>query len=182
MHSLAVDLTILRLIWQFYFYLETDIYYVLTTALRCVNLQQTTRQFLLQRLFRLIGWQRTPVEEEQWNPRDRQLAPWYAPFFLGGYLFSTATILFIGVPIGWQFLQAIGAQLFGPAVFTSLSWNTLLFLGINVFQVGLLTFLVFRDIRLARLQARERQRRMQAAYRPGLTDEEANRLSSSSTR
>jgi hypothetical protein len=175
-------LTMLRLIWQFYFYLETDIYYVLTTALHCVNLQQTTRQFLLQRLSRLLAWKSALVDEDQWNPRDRQLAPWYAPLFLGGYLFSTATLLFIGVPVGWQFLQAVVAQLFSQAVFTSLFWNTLLFLGINVFQVGLLAFLVFRDIRQARMQARQKKLRMQAIYEPGRTDREANEASSSYTR
>ncbi len=34
---------VLRVIWQFQFYLETDLYYVIATALRCTHLQAATR-------------------------------------------------------------------------------------------------------------------------------------------
>ena len=47
---LAVAFTcVMRLLWQFMFYLETDLYYVLTNALRCSDLQNATRAYLRRR-------------------------------------------------------------------------------------------------------------------------------------
>jgi hypothetical protein len=150
-------LTTLRLIWQFYFYLQTDLYYVFTNALRCVNLQQTTRQFILNYFYRLIGRQSRIVDEEQWNPRDRQVARWYVPFFLGGYLFSTATFLFVGVPITFQFLHLLIIQMFNNAVFTPSFWNITIFLALNGLQLGLIIYLIIKERWQPWVQARERK-------------------------
>jgi hypothetical protein len=50
---LAVAFTcVMRLLWQFMFYLETDLYYVLTNALRCSDLQNATRAYLRRRFRR----------------------------------------------------------------------------------------------------------------------------------
>ena len=52
---LAVAFTcVLRLIWQFMFYLETDLYFVFTHALGCADLQNATRFYLKTRLRRLL--------------------------------------------------------------------------------------------------------------------------------
>jgi len=152
-------LTILRLIWQFYFYLQTDLYYVFTTAFRCVNLQQTTRQLVLNSFYRLVRWKTRIIDEEQWNPRDRQIARWYALFFLGGYFFSTATFLFAGLPITFQFLRLVIVQTFNNAVFTPGFWNSFIFLALNGLQFGLLIFLIIKERWQAWGQARERKLR-----------------------
>ncbi|SEN44337.1 hypothetical protein [Actinacidiphila rubida] len=47
---LAVAFTcVMRLLWQFMFYLETDLYYVVTNALRCSDLQNATRAYVRRR-------------------------------------------------------------------------------------------------------------------------------------
>lgn len=141
--------TTLRLIWQFYFYLQTDLYYVFTTAFRCVNLQQTTRQLIFNYFYRLVRWKTRIIDEEQWNPRDRQIARWYALFFLGGYFFSTATFLFVGVPITFQFLQLAIVQMFNTVVFTPGFWNNFIFLALNGLQFGLIIYLLIKEGRQA---------------------------------
>ncbi|MBY8881338.1 hypothetical protein [Actinacidiphila acidipaludis] len=52
---LAVAFTcVMRLVWQFMFYLETDLYYVLTNALRCSDLQNATRAHLRRRFRQVV--------------------------------------------------------------------------------------------------------------------------------
>jgi len=150
-------LTTLRLIWQFYFYLQTDLYYVFTTAFRCVNLQQTTRQLVLNSFYRLVRWKTRIIDEEQWNPRDRQIARWYALFFLGGYFFSTATALFVGMPITFQFLRLAIVQTFNNVVFTPGFWNSFIFLVLNGLQFGLIISLIIKECWQTWGQARERK-------------------------
>jgi len=150
-------LTALRLVWQFYFYLQTDLYYVFINALRCVNLQQTTRQFLFNCFYRLVGWQTRIVDEEQWNPRDRQVVRWYIPFFLGGYLFSTVIFLFVGVPVALQLLQLVATQLFTHAALTTSFWNVILFLVLNGVQFGLIVGLVIMECRKAWIRAKKKK-------------------------
>jgi hypothetical protein len=150
-------LTILRLIWQFYFYLQTDIYYVFTTALRCVDLQQTTRQLVLNGFYRLVGWKTRIIDEDQWHPRDQQVARWYALFFLGGYFFSTTTLLFVGVPTTFQFLRLAIVQLLNNTAFTPGFWNIVVFLTLNGLQLGLVLYLIIKGRWQGRKQARERE-------------------------
>jgi hypothetical protein len=47
--------TLLRMLWQAYFHLETDLYYVIATVCGCVNLRQTAREMLRNRVNRLLG-------------------------------------------------------------------------------------------------------------------------------
>jgi hypothetical protein len=88
---------VLRLIWQFLFYLETDLYYVIATALRCTDLQAAARFVVASRVRRL---RRRPVPppDPGWSDRDRAAARWYAPLLFAGYAFSFASLIGIGIP------------------------------------------------------------------------------------
>jgi hypothetical protein len=88
--------TILGLLWQFSFYLQTDLYYVLTTVLGCLNLQQATRYYLRSRLRRVLGRGNSRQDDEQWHPRDLQVARWYVYLLVLGYLFSAGVFLYVG--------------------------------------------------------------------------------------
>lgn len=94
--------TLLRLIWQFSFYLRTDVYQVFVTALGCVDLHRTTREYLVNRLRRTARY-----DEERWHPRDRQVARWYAWLFVSGYLFTLGTLAWIGIPFAVDVLAGI---------------------------------------------------------------------------
>jgi hypothetical protein len=50
-----VYLSCLRIAWQFWFFLETDIYYLITTVLGCINLHEVARQAVRNRLDRARG-------------------------------------------------------------------------------------------------------------------------------
>ena len=47
--------TLPRIIWQFYLFLQTDIYYLVATLLGCIDLHATSRQWLANRANRLLG-------------------------------------------------------------------------------------------------------------------------------
>ena len=58
---------VLRLSWQFYFFLRTDLYYLATTVLGCNDLQATARQVLRARVRWLLG-QRGPLAVDNLVP------------------------------------------------------------------------------------------------------------------
>ncbi len=142
--------TTLRLIWQFYFYLQTDIYYVITNAFRCIDLQQTTRRYLLNRFYRLIGRPDKLEDEELWYPQDRQIARWYAPIFSLGYLFSILTFLLLGLPITIRSLSGVALHLVSRSPLSPDFWDSCIFLTLNGVQLALVAYIAIRQHRSRR--------------------------------
>ncbi|MGY2063407.1 hypothetical protein ACW9HQ_51655, partial [Nocardia gipuzkoensis] len=68
--------TSLRLAWQFFFHLRTDLYYVAIVVLGCQDLHAAARMILANRLRRLIG--RRVADESSLHPRDRAVGRWYS--------------------------------------------------------------------------------------------------------
>lgn len=119
--------TLLRLAWQFYFYLRTDLYQVFVTALGCVDLHRTTREYFGNQVRRLL--RRPPrYDQERWYPRDRQVARWYVYVAGLGYLCTVGTLLSFAV----------------PAVVTVLRTHVYLALLINAVPLLIVTVLVLR--------------------------------------
>lgn len=88
-------MTLLRLIWQCWFFLETDFYQLFITVLGCVNLQMTARQILRNWRNGLLRW--PPAHDPaSWHPRDRAVGPWYACLILAGYT-GSLILLFTNV-------------------------------------------------------------------------------------
>lgn len=106
--ALALGYTILlRLAWQFYVFLRTDLYHFLTTALGCVNLHEASRAYLrhvVRRPTRAshVGW-----SDDAWSPRDRRVAPWFLLLTFGGGLAMVATALFGALPVIVQFAERV---------------------------------------------------------------------------
>jgi hypothetical protein len=112
--AIAID-TLLRAAWQFYFHLQTDMYYVAATVFKCADLQTVARQMLRNRLHRLLGYPRTAADESGWHPRDRTVARWYSWLLLVGNAFSIGTLLFVVVPSTIRFIELDGRALAGGA-------------------------------------------------------------------
>jgi hypothetical protein len=89
---------VLRLAWQFYFFLRTDLYFLAVTVLGCNDLQTVSRQMLTNRLFRLAGRRDRVVDEATWTGRDRQVARWYSWLMIAGYLFLVTLIVGAMIP------------------------------------------------------------------------------------
>lgn len=142
--------TILRFIWQFYFHLQTDIYYVIVTMLGCVNLQQTSREYLRNAWYRLIRKPHKQIDPAQWVERDLQVARWYGPMFALGYGLFLFIAIFVMLPIAYGFLSNVFRNLFGES--TPHFWDSVAFVAVNGLQYGTVLWIFLRERKQRRRQ------------------------------
>jgi hypothetical protein len=79
-----VYVTAVRMLWQAMIFMETDLYYVLASALRCSDLHRMTRAYLRSRVARWFGRPQPAVIEAGWTASDLRIVRWYAPFVIAG--------------------------------------------------------------------------------------------------
>lgn len=89
---------VLRLVWQFYFFLRTDLYYLATTVLGCNDLQSASRQLLVNRINRLFRKRSRVLPDSSWTPRDLEVARWYSWLMVAGYVFLTTLLVTVMAP------------------------------------------------------------------------------------
>jgi hypothetical protein len=129
--------TVMRFVWQFYFFLRTDVYYLVSTTLRCVDLQNTARELLRNRLNALLGRRHKLVDEDGWHPRDRQAARWYAPLLVVGYAGALVVLLSVVVPIAWEVVREAFRTVFIDGAPTSAHfWDSSAALALISLQLG----------------------------------------------
>ncbi|MEO6700840.1 MAG: hypothetical protein ABI140_04280 [Jatrophihabitantaceae bacterium] len=147
-------LTMLRLIWQFYFFLQTDLYQLVVTMLGCVDLQKTTNRLIANRLLRLVGQPQRASDESLWHPRDRAVARWYCWLLLAGYLFSAGSFVVAILPLLRRlFSGAIDGLTSGHGMRWGELADSATFLLLTIVQLGIVTFIVLRERRLRRTTA-----------------------------
>ena len=98
---------VLRFVWQFYFFLRTDLYFTATTVIGCNDLQTVARQLLQNRFYSAIGRTERLVDPETWTPRDRSVARWYSWLLVAGYGFLGGTLVLVGLPTGVRLTEAV---------------------------------------------------------------------------
>ena len=98
--------TLPRIVWQFYLFLQTDIYFLAATVLGCIDLHGTSRQWLANRVNRVLGRHDRLVDESTWHPHDRRAARWYGPLMVAGYTAAVVMAVFVAVPLAWHFSAA----------------------------------------------------------------------------
>lgn len=145
---LAVSFTcVMRLLWQFMFYLETDLYYVLTNALRCSDLQNATRYRLRTRFRALVRRPPPPEPDADWSDRDRAMARWYAPLLVAGYGFSLGSLVWAGIPTTVHFWTLVTDRFRGSGTPAGALLDAASFVGLTALQFGLLVYVTVRDRR-----------------------------------
>jgi hypothetical protein len=137
-------MTLLRLIWQTWCFLETDIYYLVATVLGCVNLHTTTRQLLRNRLSQLL---RKPprYDPQRWHPRDHAVARWYSVFVAAGYAFALVTLLTNMIPAGFHAFSTVLSRLGSGAPGLRGLLDSITFLVLSVGEVLLIIALAVRE-------------------------------------
>lgn len=138
--------TILRLLWQFYFYLETDLYYVAITVMGCVDLQKTARAMLRNRWNKLRGRTDALIDPESWHPQDRAIGRWYSWLLLAGWTISLGALPLIAAPIAYRVLSTVFERLIHPATQTTAGLtDSVVFLLLNLTQIVVIWWMVRRD-------------------------------------
>ncbi len=138
--------TVLRFIWQFYFYLRTDLYYIFTNIFGCIDLHHTTNRYLWNIVLRIFRRTSNIADETLWNPRDRQLARVYAPLYIVGYALTIYLSLSVGLPILIQFLSGVfGNLVTGFSNLTVGFWDSAIFLAMSLLQSIILGIIIWRE-------------------------------------
>jgi hypothetical protein len=147
---------VLRLAWQFFFYVRTDLYVLITTVLGCVDLHTTAVRMLANRVRRLLRVRNRVADESDWHPADRRAARWYSWLIVFGYLTSLSTLVFSVAPATiHMFAGALGRFGGGSTVSGGQLADSIGFVGFNVAQVVITIWLAMRaraQRRRARLQ------------------------------
>lgn len=150
--------TALRFLWQFSFYLRTDLYYVIITALRCIDLHNTVHAYIRNLFFTLLRRTDKLENEMQWHSQDRKVVRWYAFVYLGGYGISIGLIIFVGLPLTIQLLGAMITHLLqGAYANPSSFFDAAIFLTLNLISWIVLIASIVRKIGHWRKQSREAQ-------------------------
>lgn len=148
---------ILRFVWQFYFYLQTDLYFIAITVLGCNDLQNVSKQLLRNRFNTMLGRTDKLVDPATWTPRDASVARWYSWLIVLGYGVMLGTLAFVGLPTGWRLTEAVFHRFVTHATPANVT-DGVLFLMLNFSELAFAAFLASR--------AYLRRRRANAAAAP----------------
>ena len=132
--------TVLRLLWQFFFYLRTDIYVLICTVLGCDDLHGAARAVLRNR------WRRTKEALDRWHPADLRAARWYSWLIVVGYTASIGAFLLAILPVVYAMFATALGRLAGYHSTAELL-DSAVFLSINVIQGSITLWLALRDRR-----------------------------------
>ncbi|MET9232096.1 hypothetical protein [Lentzea sp. NPDC003310] len=143
---------LLRVVWQFFFYLRTDIYVLVSTVLGCVDLHGAALTVVRNRVRRLLG--KPETDESALHPADRKVARWYSWLVVVGYTLSLTTFALAGFPVLHRFVTGVIARLTGDGVPTAQFLDSAVFAAVAIAQCALLGWLMVRE----RVQARRDRR------------------------
>jgi putative peptide zinc metalloprotease protein len=101
---------LLRLLWQCFFFLRTDFYYVIANFFKCKNLMQDTQVFLLNQLRRLTG-SGAITDQSHIPAAEMHAIHGYAVVWVVGRILAFATLFFITVPLVYSYILIVGAAL-----------------------------------------------------------------------
>ncbi|MEV0317137.1 hypothetical protein ACIBKX_36695 [Streptomyces sp. NPDC050658] len=145
--ALAVAYTVLlRLAWQFYVFLRTDLYYVFTTLLGCTDLHGATSAYLRRKLSRLPRV-KPPADDADsaWSQRDRVMAPWFALITVGGVGILLTTVVLALIPLTVGFLTRLGPALAHGTADGARFWDSATAVGLLALEFTLLILISRRE-------------------------------------
>jgi hypothetical protein len=146
--------TLLRVAWQFYFFLRTDLYYVVSLVLGCVDLHGTATAMLRNLVLRLRRRPDRLIDGSVWHPHDVRAGRWYAALMVAGYGLSTLLLVVAVAPAAYHFVSGVLGHLDGSAGARGVA-DAAVFLGLNLLQLALVATLAVRA-RRSRGRARTR--------------------------
>ena len=149
--SMAFAVT-MRLAWQFYFFLRTDLFFLATTVLGCNDLQGASRGYLANRVKTVLGRRSQLVPAETWTPRDVAVARWYSWLMVAGYGLLTFLIATVMAPTAVRIVEIVVDELRHQRTLLSAA-DLVVFLILNFSELVLAAYLAARSYRRRRAGA-----------------------------
>jgi len=100
----------LRLLWQCFFFVRTDFYYVLASLFDCKNLLGDTEAFLRNGFARLFSWVRF-TDQSHLPPTERRMIRVYGVVWLIGRAAAFWVLFFVTIPLFAAYSKGIGASI-----------------------------------------------------------------------
>lgn len=94
----------LRILWQFYVFVRTDIYFVITNYFDCRNLLSDTEDFLKNCIFRFIHSGRR-IDQSHIPAAERRVISVYSVLWLGGRVLALYVLFAVTIPVVYGYLH-----------------------------------------------------------------------------
>jgi putative peptide zinc metalloprotease protein len=96
----------MRLLWQCFFFVRTDFYYVITTYLGCNNLLGDTEAFLRNQMARIFKWI-SPVDQSAIPRQELKIIKMYSLVWLLGRALAFGTLFFVTLPLALGYFKLL---------------------------------------------------------------------------
>ncbi|MCX6709542.1 MAG: hypothetical protein NTV63_01135 [Candidatus Woesearchaeota archaeon] len=145
-----VLLEFLGIIWQFYFYLKTDIYYVFENLFKVNNLNRKTSLFIRELFSRFSIRKHHHFRIAHQSRFERNVVHAYSVFFFIGIGASIAALLFYELPIALTLIASSISKLFLGAMFSiyAMFYDSTIFLFFWLINQALLLYALIRNYKL----------------------------------
>ena len=132
-----------RIIFKFFFYLRTDIYYVLATLVNAKNLMGDTERLLNNIVKRLTFRRHKVISQDNIPRRERRWVRVYAGVWVFGRIFALVALTFTILPVLWVYIQQVYFLFSGqPHRFTTADFVVIVVLSFLVTGGGLILWMV----------------------------------------
>lgn len=101
---------LMRLLWQCFFFVRTDFYFVLANHLNCKNLLGDTETFLLNGLARLTR-RVAAVDQAHIPPREMRIIRFYALVWIAGRLLALSLLVLVTIPVAIKYFRALASTI-----------------------------------------------------------------------
>jgi len=94
----------LRLLWQCFFFVRTDFYYVIANFFGCKSLMKDTEAYIQNQLRRLTSSLKARVDQSQLPEAERRVIHVYAWIWLVGRIIALISLFFITLPVMFRYM------------------------------------------------------------------------------
>ncbi len=101
-----------RLLWQCFFFMRTDFYFVITNVFDCKNLMVDTKNYLRNQLARMAPSIRR-VDQSVIPLEEMRFVRWYSLIWLVGRAVAFGVLLLITIPLLWGYGVRVADALIG---------------------------------------------------------------------
>lgn len=124
---------LLSLLWQCYFFLRTDFYYVIANFFRCRSLMKDTRIFVRNQVSRVVRRGRV-IDQSNIPKAEMRVIRCYSIVYVLGRIAALSSLILIGLPVMWNYIHLLGSTWSAgyqanPAAFVDATVMGLLFFG-----------------------------------------------------